>query len=159
MNLFAQAIQTPNNGASNAEDFQPPTRNPQSTQTNLQTSQGPQSASGQDILSNENARIVVPVGDGDPQAQSEQTPAGGGIDWFLVIAIAAVIVVGLEYFFRRREKSQPVDTPAVIEVPQTTPEIVEETEPKPQPVKQTAAPKKKSSTNKKSKSKRKKSRK
>lgn len=172
MNLFAQATQAPNNGASNAEDFQPLTRNPQTTQGGLQPGTGPQSTSGQDILNKENTRIVVPVGDnnGETQGAQQQAPVDGGINWLLVVIVAAVIVAAIEYFFRRRERrssqharSAEATPQEVITVPADEsqeaiePEVVSEAgKPVPQK-KKTSAAKKKSKS--KSKSKRKKSRK
>lgn len=166
MNLFAQATNAPNSGASNAEDFQPLTRNPQPTQGSLQPGTGPQSTSGQDILSKENTRIVVPVNDRGEQAPTEQQPAAaGGINWFLVVVVAAVIVAALEYFFRRRERRPARATMLVDTSPQevmTVPEPPASPEPEPKPKKPPAPKKKKTSAAKKktkSKSKRKKSRK
>lgn len=107
MNLFAQATNVPSTGASNAEDFQPLTRNPQTTGGGLQPGTVPQSTTTQDILSSENARITVPVSNGQTVSQPPTAlDTGGGINWFLVIVGAAVIVAALEYVFRRREKSR-----------------------------------------------------
>lgn len=173
MNLFAQATNAPNNGASNAEDFQPLTRNPQTTGGGLQPGKGPQSTTSQDILSKENARIIVPVSDGQPgETKAATTTAAGGINWFLVVAVAAIMVVALEYFFRRRERASklaparsvptetieyPVEEPEPV-VPEAAevPEGILEPHPTPVEPKQTKPKKKKSS---KSKSKRKKSKK
>jgi hypothetical protein len=116
ISLFAQATGTPNSGASNAEDFQPLTRNPQTTGGGLQPGTGSQSTGGQDILSNENARIVVPVGEGQAPAPQSTTP-GGGINWLVVVGVAVVIVAALEYIFRRRDKRKAV-APAVDTSPQ-----------------------------------------
>jgi len=53
---LAQATQVPANGASNAEDFQPPTRNPQTAPSNLQPVTGSQQTSSQEVLSQTDTR-------------------------------------------------------------------------------------------------------
>lgn len=165
MNLFAQATNVPNNGASKSADFQPLTRNPQSAEGSLQPGTVPQSTSTQDVLSNENARISVPVGNNKAAAPTATPASSGGVNWLLVIVSAAVIVVALEYVFRRREKSRSPNpeladtTPhEIITLPVEEPvsaSISVAEAPKPKPKKKTAT---KTSAKKKSKSKRKKSR-
>lgn len=163
MNIFAQATNVPSNGASNAEDFQPLTRNPQSARGSLQPGAEPQQTSDRDILGQEGARIIVPVGESQPVADQSNV-SSGGVNWLLVVVAAAVIVVALEYVLRRRERQrhkrpswvsektpQEVITLPANEEPAQEIESVPEN---PQPVPKASPTKKK-----KSKSKRKRSRK
>lgn len=106
--LFAQSTVVPN-GASNSEDFQPPTRNPQQPVNTQQQSGGVQDPSGQDILNNPNARITVTKNPADPEPP---ITANAGINWLPVIVIAAVLVVVAEMLIRRREKRKAA--PAVV---------------------------------------------
>lgn len=110
MNLFAQATNTPGNGASNSQDFQPLTRNPQTTGGGLQPGTVPQSTTSQDILSNGNARITVPVSNVNGATSPPPVVDSGGINWLLVFIVAAVVVFVFEYGFRRRDKRSHVQT-------------------------------------------------
>jgi len=101
--VFAQATNVPTNGASNAQDFQPQTRNPQATRSELQPGSVPQATDSQDILSNENARIVVPVGPAQTVTPLPVSRAGG-INWFLVGIAVIILGAGLQYAVRRRKK-------------------------------------------------------
>lgn len=106
-NTFAQATNAPSNGASNAQDFQPLTRNPQQpSQDSLQPVTAPQTTTGQDILSQENVKISIPVSDGQPESPQAPVTSSGGINWLAVVVAAVVIVAALEYFFRRRERTR-----------------------------------------------------
>lgn len=160
MHLLAQATQAPNNGASNADDFQPPTRNPQTAPGSLQPGTGTQNTSGQEILSDPNARLSVPNTTTTP-GETVATPSGGMNIAFIIIA-SIVIVVVAEYFFRRRDKRQTVSAPVAESETTILDTETQTVVPKPEVVIQPAAestqkaatPKKKSV--KKSKSKRKK---
>ncbi|HTE57567.1 MAG TPA: hypothetical protein VK694_02400 [Verrucomicrobiae bacterium] len=158
--VLAQATQAPNNGASNAEDFQPPTRNPQTAPGTLQPGTGTQNASGQEILSDPNAQLSVPSTTTTP-GETVATPSGSMNIAFIIIA-SIIIVAVAEYFFRRRDKRRPVAMP--VAEPDTTildtetqtvvpkPEVI--IQPAAAPPQKTSTPKKKPP--KKSKSKRKK---
>ncbi|HTE22616.1 MAG TPA: hypothetical protein VK674_06270 [Candidatus Limnocylindria bacterium] len=170
--LFAQATNAPNNGASNAQDFQPPTRDPQPTGGGLQPGSVPQNTTTQDILSNENAQITVPVGSGQTVTPPPKPPTGG-MSWFLLVVIVAAGIAAGAYALWRRSRSY-VAAPKksvrqeILVVP------ADEPEPQPDPARPAAvaSPEKKSrksstrpkksknsTKNSKSKSKRKKSRK
>lgn len=105
MNYFAQTASLPGDSASRAEDFQPPTRNPQTAGGDLQSGASIQSVEGQDILNNGNARILVPTGEA---AEPAPTPLAnsGGINWLVVLAISAVLVIAVELLIRRRERTK-----------------------------------------------------
>ena len=120
--LLAQATQAPNSGASNAEDFQPLTQNPQTAPTNLQPGTVPQSTSTQDILNTQNVRISVPVSSGEPSFSAVE-PVPAGINWSVVIIATVAIVVVVEALLRARARrggipvvSDPL--PVYEEVPQ-----------------------------------------
>lgn len=103
---FAQAAQAPTNGASNAEDFQPPTRNPQPTTPRELQPGGAQSqsAGGLELLTNPNATISITKNPAEGGATTSATP--DGINWVFVIVASAVIVLAAELFFRRRERNK-----------------------------------------------------
>jgi hypothetical protein len=125
--IVAQATQAPNNGASNAEDFQPPTRNPQTAPGSLQPGVGSQNTTSQDVLSNPNAHLSVPP----------TTPAGArtiakpstGLNLAFILIVSAVIIVVAEYWFRRRDRGKVApSTPATPVAPvdsDTTPVVPE----------------------------------
>lgn len=104
LSLFAQSTGIPNNGASNAQDFQPPTQNPQNPGTLQQQSSGVQDPTGQDILNNPNAHISVPVNPDTPKPAPQVTAAG--VDWLLVVLVSLVLVAIAEVFFMRRDKKR-----------------------------------------------------
>ena len=159
---FAQATQAPNNGASNAEDFQPLTRSPQTAGGGLQPGvSAPQSTSGQEILSNPNSTISITRNPAEP-AEVTAVP-NGGINWLFVIIVSVVIVLVADYWLRRRDRRKSsliavatastealTDEPAL--VPEEKPQQPEEPE---EPAPEQSTPPKKSSSKKKSKSKRK----
>jgi hypothetical protein len=159
---FGQATQAPNNGASNAQDFQPQTRNPQTAPANLQPGTGSaQETSPQDILSRQNTRINVTSNPAPPpQAQSVQT---GGINWGWVVISTVVIVAVLYYILtlRDRRKASLAETEVLPEAPSAGVEssAAEASAAEPVPAKTpkatAAAVKSKKSKKKKSKSKRK----
>src|SRR5688572_8592779 len=101
-NVLAQATQAPSNGASNADDFHPPTRNPQVAPGSLQPGAPTQNTSGQDVLNNPNARLSVPTTSSTP-GETVATPSGG-INIAFVIIASVVIVLAVEFFLRRRDK-------------------------------------------------------
>jgi hypothetical protein len=107
---FAQATGVPNNGGSNAQDFQPPTRNPQNPAGTTQQTGGVQQPLGQDVLSNPNLRITVPV---NPATKKEPVPqvTHAGIDWLPIIIVSVLLVVAAELFLRRREKRRNAGDP------------------------------------------------
>ena len=124
---FAQLTQLPNNGASNAEDFQPQTRNPQTAPGNLQPVTGAQQTSPQDVLSQSNTRIVVPSNPADPPEVVQPVSTGGGINWVFVFVSTAIIVFVAERFFRKRDsrnQSLVVQELVTIEQPEQ-PEVEE----------------------------------
>jgi hypothetical protein len=146
---FSQATQAPNNGASNAQDFQPPTRNPQTAPANLQPGTGKaQETSTQDILSRQDTRINITRNPADPPVPVQ--PVKAGINWPFVTISTVVIVVVLYYLLSLREKRRmAVIAPPEMPEPNIKPSVTEAPKPKP-------APTPKKSKKKKSKSKRKK---
>lgn len=153
---LAQATQTPVGGASNATDFQPLTQNPQTAPTNLQQGTGPQSAGGQDILNNQNARISVPVSSGEPSF-SPVEPAVSGINWAAVLIATVVIVVLAEAILRIWGRQSVAVSEVAGEAPRGTPhqEPTVINESSPPPVKAVAPPAQRPKKSRKSKSKRK----
>lgn len=151
--LLAQSTGVPNNGASNAEDFQPPTRNPQNQPTNTQQQTGGvQDTSGDQILSNPNLRIQVPQDPADP-LPSAPAPSGG-INWLLVIAVTLVLVGAVELLIRKREKRPkaiaPIkDEPGEMVTPQDAEAVAAVTTEVPAPTKKRFAKKKSKSKKKK----------
>ncbi len=105
---FAQIT---NPGASNAEDFQPPTGNPQNNsasplqqQGNLQGSVNTQEA----LQEQRNAEIIVPSTQNDLagiEGRLEATTASpsGGLSLLLAL-MAAVVILSFAHFIRRRGK-------------------------------------------------------
>lgn len=143
---LAQATSVPASGASNAEDFQPQTRNPQDNvvPTQPQSSNSLQTPTSMDVLSDENLRIIVPGADQSSQSSTlaRSTEADSGANFFVIAVVVAVVVLGIGALVSNRRKpvepSKPVVTP-------------------PPPKKKAAAPTppKKTKSSKKSKSKRK----
>ena len=125
MRYIAQATQVPNNGASNAEDFQPLTRNPQeATGTQPQTG-SLQQTSGQDVLSDQNIQLVVPTGsDNGTQPDVFQSPAG--MNWGFVFGVTIAVTILASFFLHRYQEKARAN-----EAQKATPEpISEDTEPK-----------------------------
>lgn len=110
---IAQATQVPSNGASNAEDFQPPTNNPQQAPTNLQQGrQGLQEANGyQSLTDNPDARIIVPVNPAESKPEAPEQPEG--INWlpivlfFVVFAVAIGALYAVMFRFMNSAPDQP----------------------------------------------------
>lgn len=101
--ILAQANQAPSNGASNASDFQPPTRNPQNEGINTQEqSTGVQQTGDQDVLNNSQAQIEVPINPADHDTVPNAST--GGINWFAVILASVVLVVAAESLLRKLER-------------------------------------------------------
>lgn len=101
--IFAQTGGAPDNGASNAEDFQPQTRNPQPGGIDTQRSGGNiQETGDSDVLSRTDESIQVPVNPADTR-DSGASPAGG-INWVVVIVATIVLVVVFDALLRRRDK-------------------------------------------------------
>ena len=149
--LLAQATGTPGSGGSNAEDFQPPTQNPQTAPTSLQPVGDAQTAGDQSILNNQNARIIVPTGPpAEPNAVGPKHVGGSNATAILLIAALLVgLLIGALLLIQKRY-SVPVPAPRPDETPTPKPLAKK---------KAAAAPKKTTMTNKtrkKSKSKRKK---
>jgi hypothetical protein len=154
---FAQVTSLPSTGGSSAQDFQPTTQNPQAVRGNLQQPGATgQSTSGQDVLNNQNARIIVPVNPANPpSATTTQLTAMNWWPIFVVLFLLGIFLCGLIYYFTRKkmvtsiiyeEEIPPQESALPVRIP------VQEkiTSPVPTPKKAKA---------KKSKSKRKKSRK
>lgn len=161
---LAQATVVPNNGASNAEDFQPPTGNPQQRTRSLQQQTGNlQDPTGYDILNNQSARIVIPTGT-PASAPNVPEAAGRSVAPFILFSVLIVIAFAIAYFWNSRLKNARPKPEVVSAGPEPIaqslePVQVEKAEKvaeKPTAGKKQAPPK---SKKKKSKSKRKKSRK
>lgn len=120
IHTFAQS--SPSNGASRAEDFQPQTRNPQTTGGNLQPSSSLQSTGDQNVLQNEDAHIVVPSGVSDPPRPTGSPLNGGGINWFFVVTASVLLVGLLEFIFRYRERLTMKTSRATESIEFVTPE-------------------------------------
>ena len=104
-NLFAQATDTPQNGASRAEDFQPQTQNPQvpgNTQ-DQQAGHNLQNTGDQQILNDPTAHINVPVNPAPPPATLQVTSAS--VNLYLVVAVSIVLALIAEYIWRARRKA------------------------------------------------------
>lgn len=162
--IFAQATVVPNNGASKAEDFQPPTGNPQQKTRSLQEQTGNlQDPTGYDVLNKQNARIVIPTGTPE-SAPNIPEAAGTSATPFVLSSILVVVAFAIAYFWNSRLRSARPEPEVVSAGPEpiaqsleiVKAEQAEKTEEKPAASKEPAPPKPKK---KKSKSKRKKSRK
>lgn len=121
---LAQATGAPYSGASNAEDFQPPTRNPQNeaipTQPQDNNLQNPSSL---DVLNNQNARIVVQDANGSVASSQTDTQdltvaKSGAIDliWVVVLVLLVLyIILFVAHNFRHKkdnassEKTNPAE--------------------------------------------------
>lgn len=102
---LAQATQVPNNGASNAADFQPITQNPQTAPTSLQPGTVPQTTGSQDILNSQNARISVPASSGEPRF-SAVVPTASGVNGLLVfVMIGTAVLAGVLLWYARGRRS------------------------------------------------------
>lgn len=114
---IAQATGVPTSGASNASDFHPPTRNPQdgAVPTQPQTS-NLQNPTSMEVLSNQNAQIIVPSSNQSGRTLSRQeTQADSGMNMFAVVLIvlALIVVVGAALSPRRKKTASPtVSAPA-----------------------------------------------
>lgn len=156
MEQSAQGSSAPTSGASNAEDFQPPTQNPQSTGTSLQQPNSTQNTSGLDVLTNTDARIIVPTTNPAPPSAVAPDTSSGLNGWVVLVILLVIVVIGAA-LWRRAKSSYGVArsfsdmTDSFSEPTESTPAQMSNVQEKPSPAK-----KKKS---KKSKSKRKKSRK
>lgn len=157
MDQVSQTSQAPTSGASNAEDFQPLTQNPQSVGGNLQQpGTTGQDTSSQDILTNQNARIVVPKNPAPvPVQAASQTTSMNWWPVVWVVLLTGIFIWIIVYFVMRKTRKQadPASEDAFLpeeNEPISIPITENTTQPKPTP---------KKSKPKKSKSKRKKSRK
>ncbi len=93
---------TTNPGASNASDFQPPTRNPQRAQGQLfQQTSNIQQPEMEKVLQNGNARINVPVNPAPAPIVVTKPKSYGGIIILLLIA-GAVIILAVAHRLRKR---------------------------------------------------------
>lgn len=110
--IVAQATGVPPTGASNAEDFQPQTRNPQAdalpTQPQNSNLQNPSSG---EVLGEQNVRIFVPnAGVVDANSSSRQvasTNTNGSDAWmFIVIGLAILIIATLALKSRQKPSEQ-----------------------------------------------------
>ncbi len=102
---IAQASLVPGNGASNAQDFQPGTRNPQgSTSSNLQQTTPLQNTNNQDALldgsTDSSTRILVPT---ENAPQSSQTGTQGDVNYSFLVGglIVAVLILAFAHFIRK----------------------------------------------------------
>jgi len=159
--FFAQAALLPNNGASNASDFQPPTRNPQQNPVNTQQQQGNlQNPTTQEVLGRSDLKIAVPTSTTAQIAQPTPTPQPTkGTNWLAVFVIVAIVVSGAAYFLSKQhtKRKRPVapkrpEPQEVLLVPADEEDSAEEAPVATQPTAAKTPPKKKA---KKSKSKRK----
>jgi hypothetical protein len=125
--LLAQATDTPESGASRAEDFQPPTQNPQVPANTQQQDGQLQQTGDQDILSSPNARITVPVNPAPPQPTPQVATAQ--VNWLMIVVVTAALAVVFQVFVRaKRSKSslgkvyiETEATPAQVEKPAPSP--------------------------------------
>lgn len=111
---IAQATSVPASGASNAEDFQPQTRNPQDNvvPTQPQSSNSLQTPTGMDVLNDENLQIIVPgahSGQSSTLARSTQPESGASL--FVIAVIALVVVLGIGAVFSNRRKQVETSEP------------------------------------------------
>ena len=108
---IAQATGVPANGASNANDFQPQTRNPQAGALPMQPqTSNLQNPTSMEILSNQNAQIIVPSSNQAGQTLAKQdTQADSGINFFVVVVVVFVLVFGVIAFLSssRKKPSKP----------------------------------------------------
>jgi len=105
---FAQATGAPNSGASNAEDFQPPTRNPQSAGGSLQPGAETQTPGGQELLNNPNANISITRNPAEPQTTTQVKP--DGFNWVVVVLVTIIIIAIYQYVTRRKNRTVLLDT-------------------------------------------------
>lgn len=166
--LFAQVTQVPTSGASNAEDFQPPTRNPQGGTTDLQQqTKGLQTPSSQDILTDRSARIIVPNASTAAKTDTPAPqPASSSSTGFVVLTIVFVILVFIvAYLWKNRLKGAKPGAEPLAAGPEPVNQDLakvdepEKVEDKPKPKAKSTKAKTHKPQKKKSKSKRKKSRK
>src|SRR5688572_1109403 len=101
-----QTTGTPNSGASNAQDFQPTTRNPQLPVNPLQQQSGLQeSTDAQQVLgAQQDARISVPINPAQAPRPA-QAEAGNMTGLVLLLSVMALILIlALAHFIRKRGK-------------------------------------------------------
>ncbi|MCA9332010.1 hypothetical protein KC968_03670 [Candidatus Saccharibacteria bacterium] len=103
-----QAVNYSDSSSSKAEDFQPLTQNPQTTDGGLQPVVGPQDAVGQDILNQKDAHILVPTSDHAPTVDQPSIASGAQINWLIVVSVSVIIVVAIEFVLRKREKNKSI---------------------------------------------------
>lgn len=145
---LAQAV-TPNRGASNAADFQPPTQVPQTAPGELfPQAEGLQTGSQDRLLENSNARITVPTHTPAESATTvtPETNGAGGV--IIAVLLAAVVLSFLAWRRRRQLDIAPMD----LEVPGAAVEEVKQIvakPPRPKPATKKPAPKKSKSQRKK----------
>lgn len=164
MNQEQPTTALPNNGASNAADFQPPTQNPQmpTTSSVYQPQSGLSSATNTQSYLNEqqNARITVTTEPAPAKAKANETNDAVGIAIGLVILVVIVIFV-VRLLASMNKAKKDVDTAEVpivedvVEVEPTTPtETVKSTESTVKPPTKNAKNKAKNKAAKKAKRKR-----
>lgn len=108
---------TPNNGASNATDFQPPTRNPQQAPIQLfQQQGGVQTSDSQHVLQNGTAEIKVPA---NPAPAPTAVAEAKGNTWVFFAIVGIVLIIGL-IWWRRRPKTAAVTEPEPVVTPKPT---------------------------------------
>jgi hypothetical protein len=106
MNPSNQGNSSQNQGASNANDFQPTTQNPQNIEADLFQQQGSlqETTNGQELLSdNQNTTLYVnntPINN----TTSTQVNNGSGIDWVLIVIVIASLLLIASIILRFRLK-------------------------------------------------------
>lgn len=93
----------PADGASRSEDFHPETRNPQSTDGVLQPNSSLQVTGDQGVLMSEGARLTVPSGSSE-LVERPVSVSAGGLSWFFVAAVTALLVGVVVLIVWRRAK-------------------------------------------------------
>jgi len=159
----AQISGSTNPGASNAEDFQPPTRNPQVAPGQLFPQSSDVQPLGQDnnqLLQNGSAHILVP--NNPAQAIPQPTAAKKDYTLFIILVVLVALAAGAIVHHRRKRYQVEQPTTEADKVTQAEVASAETTEPEavvtgvPAPVTAPVNKSKKKSAPKKSKSKRKK---
>lgn len=158
----AQNFDSPTSGASNAEDFQPLTQNPQDVSGNLFPESGNvQPGAFESLLQNRDARIIVPSNPAPAPSEVAQAKGPGPM---LIIGLTIIIAAVLLYIAnrlpdaKRRFSAKPIVRPGTLATPIAPEPPAQEPEPTPVAATPAQTPKPKAAKKtapKKSKSKRK----